>query len=94
MALFYLHQFVKAKPAVEVCVCVKVLHQVNTLLTAHKLLLADGKHASALHHQWVGAAGVHTGQEVVFCHPDRKPLQLAVTQQAGSVQSAADGRLD
>lgn len=72
-----------------VCVCVwRCQNKVNALLTAHKLLLADGEHVPALHQQWVGAAGVDTGQEVLLRHPDRKPLQLAVAQQAGSVQSS------
>ncbi len=69
--------------------CVKVLHQVNALLTTNKLLLADGEHAPALQHLRVGAAGVDAGQEGLFCHPDGKPLQLAVAQQAGGVQTSA-----
>lgn len=72
-------------------VCVKVLYQVNTSLTTHKLLLADGEHASALQHLRVGAAGIDAGQEGLFCHPDWKPLQLAVAQQAGGVQTPARG---
>ena len=72
-------------------VCVKVLRRVNASLTAHKLLLADGEHAPALQHLRVGAAGVDAGQEGLFCHPDGKPLQLAVTQQAGGIQTSAKG---
>ena len=69
--------------------CVKVLHRMNASLTTHKLLLADGEHAPSLQHLWVGAAGVDAGQEGLFCHPDGKPLQLAVAQQAGGVQAPA-----
>lgn len=69
----------------------EVLHQVNASLTAHKLLLADGEHASALQHLRVGAAGIDTGLEGLLCHPDRKPLQLAVAQQARGVQAPAGG---
>lgn len=68
---------------------VKVLYRVNASLTTHKLLLADGEHARALQHLRVGAAGVDAGQEGLFCHPDWKPLQLAVAQQAGGVQTPA-----
>lgn len=74
-----------------VCVFVKVLSQVNASLTTHKLLLADGEHAPALQHLWVGATGVDARQEGLFCHPDGKPLQLAVAQQAGGVQTPATG---
>lgn len=72
-------------------VCVKVLHQVNASLTTHKLLLADGEHAPALQHLRVGAAGIDAGQEGLFCHPDGKPLQLAVAQQAGGVETPGRG---
>lgn len=62
------------------CVCVSVT------LTTHKVLLSDGEHTLALQHQGMGTAGVHVGQEGLLCHPQRKPLELAVTQQAGCVQ--------
>lgn len=85
------------KPASDKCLFLrhysmcaqKVLHQVNASLTTHKLLLADGEHAPALQHLRVGAAGIDAGQEGLFCHPDRKPLELAVAQQAGCVQASA-----
>ncbi|KAF3859105.1 hypothetical protein F7725_021504, partial [Dissostichus mawsoni] len=66
-----------------------VLHTVNASLTTHKLVLADGEHAAALQCLRVGAAGGDAGQEALLCHPDRKPLELAVTQQAGGVQPPA-----
>lgn len=66
-----------------------MLHQVNASLTAHKLLLADGKHTPALEHLRVGAAGTDAGQEGLFCHPYGKPLQLAVAQETGGVQKPA-----
>lgn len=69
----------------------KLSDQVEGSLTTHKLLLADGEHAPALQHLWVGAAGIDTGQEGLLCHPDGKPLQLAVTQQAGGVQTPVRG---
>lgn len=72
-------------------VCVKVLYQVNASLTAHKLFLADSEHACALQHLRVGAAGIDTGQEGLFCHPDGKPLQLAVAQEARGVQTSGGG---
>lgn len=74
------------------CVCVRRCCTMQMpSLTAHKLLLADGEHTPALQHLWVGAAGVDAGQEGLFCHPDGKPLQLAVAQQAGGVQKPARG---
>lgn len=76
---------------ITVCVCMKLLDQVKASLTTHKLLLADCEHAPALQHLWVGAAGIDAGQEGLFCHPDRKPLQLAVAQQAGGVQTPVRG---
>lgn len=66
----------------------------KALLTTHELLLADGEHAPALEHLWVGAAGVDRGQEGLLCHPDGKPLQLAVAQQTSSVQTPVKGTED
>lgn len=71
------------------CVCLWVLCHINASLTAHKLILADSKHTPALEHLRVGAAGVDAGQEGLFSHPDGKPLQLAVAQQAGGVETPA-----
>lgn len=73
------------------CVCIKVFYQVNASHTAHELLLANGEHVPALQHLRVGAAGVDAGHEGLFCHPDGKPLELAVAQQAGGVQMPARG---
>ncbi len=42
---------------------------------------------------WMGAAGVHQRKESVLGHPWRKPLELAVAQQAGRVQ-VPDGARD
>lgn len=76
----------------RVCVCFTTFCEpVKASLTTHELLLADGEHASALQHLWVGAAGIDAGQEGLLCHPDGKPLQLAVAQQAGSVQTPVRG---
>lgn len=61
-------------------------------LTTYKLLLAHSKHASALQHLRMGTAGIDAGQEGLLSHPDRKPLELAVTQQAGGVQASAGER--
>lgn len=66
-----------------------ITHQVNASLTTHKLLLADGEQTLALQHLRVGAAGIDAGQEGLFCHPDGKPLQLAVAQEAGGVHTSA-----
>lgn len=41
---------------------------------------------------WMGAAGVHQRKESMFGHPWRKPLELAVAQQAGCVQVPDGGR--
>lgn len=76
---------------ITLCVCVRVLYQVNASLTTHKLFLADSEQAPALQHLWVGTAGVDAGQEGLFCHPDGKPLQLAITQEAGGVEMSAEG---
>jgi len=72
--------------------CVKMLDQVNASLTTHKLLLADSEHTPALQHLRVGAVGIDVGQEGLLCHPDGKPLQLAVAQEAGGVQTPAKGK--
>lgn len=69
-----------------VCVCVRAS------LTAHELVLADCEHTPALQHLRVGAAGADGGQEGLLRHPDRKPLQLAVTQQAGGVETPVRAR--
>lgn len=65
---------------------------VRALLTAHELVLADGEHTLALQRLWVGAAGMDGGQEGLLRHPNRQPLELAVAQQAGGVETPVRDR--
>lgn len=78
---------------ITLCVCVRteVLHRMNTSLTTHKVVLADGEHAPALQRLRVGTAGVDAGQETLLRHPHWEPLELAVAQQTGGVETPGNG---
>lgn len=62
-----------------------------SLLTTDEAAGRSREDAGALQTLWVGTGGADTGLQAVKVEPDGQPLQLAVAQEAVTVEEAEDG---